>query len=191
MGKVRHLLQIRMNTPLRHLAFALALSFVFIFPASAQKVPVIEKTLANGMKLLMLERHDEPTVAGGWVAHVGSSNERPGITGIAHLFEHMMFKGTETIGTIDYEKDLEILAEQEKVRDQMREEEAKMRAAYRQGAVDDLMKPESKTPRWNELNKRFKELIEAERKVLVKNEFDQVYTKAGGSGMNAYTSQDR
>jgi len=122
---------------------------------------------------------------------VGSANEHPGITGISHLFEHMMFKGTEAIGTTDYQKDLEILAEQEKVRDQMREEDAKMRAAYRRGEVDDLMKPESKTARWNELNKRFKELIEAERKVLVKNEFDQVYTKAGGSGKNAYTSQDR
>ena len=66
-------------------------------PACAQKVPVIEKTLSNGMRLLLLPRHDEPTVAGGWVAHVGSANERPGITGIAHLFEHMMFKGSKNI----------------------------------------------------------------------------------------------
>src|ERR1700677_258009 len=90
--------------------------------AVAQKVPVKEVTLDNGMKLLMVERHDEPSVAGGFVAHVGASNERQGITGIAHLFEHMMFKGTETIGTTDYKKDLEILAEQEKVRDGMRAE---------------------------------------------------------------------
>lgn len=159
-------------------------------PLFAQKVPVTEKTLANGMKLLMVERHDEPSVAGGWVAHVGASNERPGITGIAHLFEHMMFKGTETIGTKDYQKDLEILAEQEKVRDGMREEEAKMRAEFRKGEIDDLMKPENKTPRWQELNKRFNELVAEERKVLVKNEFDQVYTAAGGSQMNAFTTED-
>ena len=69
---------------------------------SAQKVPVTEHTLPNGMKFLFLERHDDPSVAGGWVAHVGSANERPGITGIAHLFEHMMFKGTPTIGTKNY-----------------------------------------------------------------------------------------
>src|SRR5262245_32152359 len=86
--------------------------------ADAQKVPVIEKELANGMRLLMVERHDEPSVAGGWVAHVGSVNERPGITGIAHLFEHMMFKGTPTIGTKDYKRDLQIMEEQERVRDQ-------------------------------------------------------------------------
>src|SRR6266478_6470595 len=151
------------NFGIRNKLFALALVLHCAWPSAlhAQKVPVVEKQLSNGMRLLMLGRHDEPTVAGGWVAHVGSSNERPGITGTAHLFEHMMFKGTETIGTTDYQKDLEILAEQEKVRDQMREEEAKMRAAYRHGEIEDLMKPENKTPRWNELNKRFKELIEA------------------------------
>src|SRR5881409_2028970 len=99
-----------------------------VLPLHAQKVPVVEKNLANGMRLLLVERHDEPSVAAGWVAHVGSSNERPGITGTAHLFEHMMFKGTPTIGTKNYKKDLEIIAAQEKVRDQMREEERKMRA---------------------------------------------------------------
>ena len=52
-----------------------------------------EHTLSNGMKLVLVPRHLSPTVAGGWVAHVGSANERPGITGISHLFEHMMFKG--------------------------------------------------------------------------------------------------
>src|SRR2546422_8662874 len=119
----------------------------------AQKVPVVEKNLANGMQLLMVERHDEPTVAGGWVAHVGSSNERPGITGIAHLFEHMMFKGTPTIGTKDYRKDLEIINAQERIRDQIRQEERKMRAEYRQGKIDDLLKPENKTERYREIGR--------------------------------------
>jgi len=99
------------------------------------------------MRLLMVERHDEPSVAGGWVAHVGSSNERPGITGIAHLFEHMMFKGTPTIGTKDYKKDLEIISAQERIRDEMRQEEKKMRAAYRRGEVDDLSKPQNQSVR--------------------------------------------
>ena len=159
-------------------------------PLFAQKVPVKEVILDNGMRLLMVERHDEPSVAGGWGAHVGSSNERTGMTGIAHLFEHMMFKGTPTIGTTDYKKDLEILAEQEKVRDEMRKEEAKMRKEYRLGEIDDVMKPENKTPRWRELKKKFDELVLAERKVIVKNEFDQVYSAAGGTGMNAFTTED-
>ena len=128
-------------------------------PLGAQKIPVAEKTLSNGMHLLIVHREGEATVAGGWVAHVGSSNERPGITGISHLFEHMMFKGTPTIGTKDYRKDLAVIGEQELVREEMRQEEAKMRAAYRRGEIDDLLKPENKTSHYRELEKKFDELI--------------------------------
>ncbi|HXT11346.1 MAG TPA: pitrilysin family protein [Candidatus Angelobacter sp.] len=161
------------------------------FATHAQQVPVIEKTLANGMRLLMVERHDEPTIAGGWVAHVGSSNERPGITGIAHLFEHMMFKGTPTIGTTDYQKDLDILNEQEHVRDEMRAEERHMRAMLRRGDIEgDLLKPENWTPRYRELQKQFADLVQQERKVLVKNEFVVLLSREGASGVNAFTSED-
>ncbi len=170
------------------------LPFAFLFLTTAllqaQKVPVIEKYLPNGMRLLMVERHDEPTIAGGWVAHVGSSNEKPGMTGIAHLFEHMMFKGSHIIGTKDYQKDLEIIEAQERVRDEMRKEISKMREMYRRGEIDDLMKPENKTERYRELEKEFAKLIEEQRKVLVKNEFDQILSGAGGSSMNAFTSED-
>jgi len=157
----------------------------------AQQVPVVEKTLDNGMRLLLVERHDEPTIAGGWVAHVGSSNERLGMTGTAHLFEHMMFKGTKTIGTTDYKKDIEILAQQESVRDEMRTEERKMRAMLRKGDIEgDLLKPENWTPHYRELQKQFAELVEQERKLIVKNEFDVLLTREGASGMNAFTSED-
>ena len=142
------------------------------------------------MRVLLVERHDDPTIAGGWVAHVGSANERPGITGIAHLFEHMMFKGTPTIGTKDYKKDVEIINEQERVRDEMRAEEALLRRAWREGKIDDLNKPENKSERYKELEKKFNELITKQREVLVKNEFDRIYTTAGGSGMNAFTTAD-
>jgi predicted Zn-dependent peptidase len=169
---------------------AVFLFTALLLPLCAQKVPVIEKPLANGMRLLLVERHDEPAIAGGWVAHVGSSNERLGITGIAHLFEHMMFKGTPTIGTKDYKKDLGIIAAQERVRDEMRQEERKMRAEYRRGAIDDLLKPESKTARYRELEKEFNRLIAEQRDILVTSEFDRIYTGAGGSSMNAFTSED-
>lgn len=161
-----------------------------VLPAAAQKVPVIEKHFANGLRVLMVERHDEPTVAGGWVAHVGSSNERPGITGTAHLFEHMMFKGTRTLGTKDYKKDLEIIAKQEQLREEMRKEERKMRAEYRKGEIDDMLKPENKTARYRELEKQFNDLIAQQREILVKNEFDRIYTANGGARMNAFTTED-
>jgi predicted Zn-dependent peptidase len=163
---------------------------LLLVPARAQQVPVQEAFLSNGMKLLMVPRANEPNIAGGWVVHVGSANERPGITGIAHLFEHMMFKGTPTLGTKDYKRDLEIIAEQERVRDLMREEEKKMREAWRRGEVNDPFSLDARTERYKELEKRFNELLAEQREILVKNEFDLVYTRQGGSGMNAFTSHD-
>ena len=165
---------------------------LLLFPLllGAQQVPVKEHHLSNGMKMLLLERHDAPSVSGGWVARVGSVNERPGITGIAHLFEHMMFKGTPKIGTKDYQKDLKIISEQERVRDAMRLEERKMRAMWRRGEITDLQDPDQKTDVWKKLNEEFDKLMEEHRKVIVKNEFDRIYTANGGSRMNAYTSYD-
>ncbi|MBL9175652.1 MAG: insulinase family protein [Verrucomicrobiales bacterium] len=161
-----------------------------LVPASAQQIPVVEKHLPNGFKLLMVERHEEPRIAGGWVVKVGSANEQLGTTGIAHLFEHMMFKGTPTLGTRDAKRDLELIAEQERVRDLMRQEEASLRLAYRHGEISDLTSPGNLTPRYRELETEFRKLIDEQRALLVKNEFDRVYTTAGASGMNAFTSED-
>ena len=158
--------------------------------ALAQQVPVIEKSLPNGFNVVIVERHDEPSISAAFVVHVGSANERPGITGIAHLFEHMMFKGTPTLGTKDPKRDLEIIAEQERVRGLIREEERNVRAAWRRGEVEDVQKIESQTPRQRELGVEFKKLVEEQRALLVKNEFDRVYTAGGASTMNAFTSQD-
>ncbi len=153
-------------------------------------MPVVEKTLANGFKVLFVERHDEPSISAAFVVRVGSANERPGITGIAHLFEHMLFKGTPTIGTKDATRDLAIIEEQERVRGAMRAEESLVRAAWRRGEVDDPTKLENQTPRYRELEVEFKKLIDEQRALLVKNEFDRIYTAQGGSGMNAFTSYD-
>ncbi|MFM7808061.1 MAG: insulinase family protein, partial [Planctomycetota bacterium] len=83
----------------RILAFAAILTALLAQPARAQQVEAQEFKLANGMRFLLVPRTDQPNViAAGWLAKVGSVNERPGITGISHFFEHMMFKGTNTIG---------------------------------------------------------------------------------------------
>jgi predicted Zn-dependent peptidase len=159
-------------------------------PVVAQQVPVQEHELPNGMRVLLVERHDEPSVSGGWVAHVGSANERPGITGVAHLFEHMMFKGTRTLGTRNYEEDQQIIQQQEEVRSSIREEEAKLRAAWRKGEIEDPQNTDSKSPRLRDLEAQFDELVAAQRELLVKNEFDRIYTTGGASGMNAFTTTD-
>ncbi|HKC25270.1 MAG TPA: pitrilysin family protein [Thermoanaerobaculia bacterium] len=175
---------------MRRLAAPGLLLALLSLTAAAQRLEIQERTLSNGMRLLLVPRHEDPTVACGWVAHVGSANERPGITGISHLFEHMMFKGTRTIGTTDAAADLAVLEEQEKVRGEMREEESKMRASLRRGEIEDLTRPESATPRWRDLQKRFEELVVKERNVLAKAEFERIYTKEGASGLNAFTNQD-
>jgi predicted Zn-dependent peptidase len=159
-------------------------------PLQGQEVRVMETFLSNGMKLLMLPREGEPSFSGGWVAQVGSVNEHPGITGMAHLFEHMMFKGTPTIGTKDFQRDLEIMKEKDRLRELMREEEKKMRRAFRRGEIDDLYALENKTPRYIELDREFRELIAEQRQTLVANEFDRIYSTEGASGMNAFTSHD-
>ena len=179
-----------MTFPKRTLVAAAAAALLLGGPAAAQEVKGEEHVLPNGMKLVLVHRPDEPSVAAGWAAKVGSANERTGITGISHLFEHMMFKGTMTIGSKDPKRDLEIMAEQEKLRDEMRAEESKMRAAWRRGEIDDLMKPENRTPRYKELEAKFDALVKEQRELLVKNEFDRIYTKNGASGMNAFTSND-
>jgi predicted Zn-dependent peptidase len=171
-------------------AAAVLLTALVSPPALSQELKVEAHTLSNGMTLLLVPRHDEPVVSGGWVAKVGSANEHPGITGISHLFEHMMFKGTQAIGTRDYDRDQKLIAEQERLRALMRDEETKMRAALRRGEIDDLAKPENRTARYKELEKEFDALIKEQRDLLVKNEFDRIYTKQGASGMNASTNTD-
>jgi predicted Zn-dependent peptidase len=149
-----------------------------------------EHMLANGMRVLLVPRHLSPTVSCGWVARVGSANEAPGITGMAHLFEHMMFKGTHVLGTRDYELDARLIEAQEAVMEDMRAEISKLRAAYRRGDIDDITKPEAKTPRMKALEAQFDSLVALQRKNMVKNEFDLVLQKNGASRINAFTNED-
>ena len=160
-------------------------------PALSQQLDVVERTLPNGMKLLMVPRHDQPTISCGWLARVGSANERPGITGLAHLFEHMMFKGTTTIGTRDAARDAELNRLQDEVQAQVREEMSILREKQRRGEIADMMSPDARTPRLRELLAKFDALVKEQRALIVKDEMDKVYQENGATGLNASTSQDR
>ena len=72
---------------------------------------VVEHKLANGLTVLMVERHQTPVVSLNMTFGVGGVNEQAGQTGLAHLYEHMAFKGTRTVGTKNYEKERPILEE--------------------------------------------------------------------------------
>jgi predicted Zn-dependent peptidase len=182
-----------MNTLRRVQVVPLVLALLAALPAEAAEKPQInvqELTLPNGMRWLLFETHESPTIAAGWVAHVGSVNERPGITGLSHFFEHMMFKGTRTIGTKDIAQDLEIIEQQEKLRAQMRDEMEVMRERLRRGEIDDILKPENQTARYRELEKQFEALVQKQREIIVKDQLDQLYTSNGGEGLNAFTNHD-
>jgi len=154
------------------------------------QVPVEELTLDNGMRFLLVRRPEQTTVMAGWVAKVGSANERPGITGVAHFFEHMMFKGSRRIGTKDDERDQAVMREQEALQEKIRAQYRIQRERYRKGEIDDPFDPDARTPELVKLEEEFQKLVEAQRELMVKDEFDRIYTEAGGSGMNATTTTD-
>ncbi len=174
--------------------WAMGIAGLLALPATAAEAPQIaveELILENGMTWLLYEQHDSPAVMAAWTALVGSVNERPGITGMSHFFEHMMFKGTHTIGTTDIEADLRVIEEQESVREEMRAEQALMRKRLRRGEIDDLTKPEAWTERYRELNAKFDALVEQQREIIVKDELDRIYTSNGGEFLNAGTTEDQ
>ena len=176
----------------RRSVLLLALAALIGLPpaAVAQQLAVQELVLDNGMKVLMVPRKGDPNVAAGWVARVGSVNERPGITGISHLFEHMMFKGTRAIGTTDIEKDLRLQAQMDAVKAKIRVEEQDQFRRLRLGEITDLRDPKTRSAAHNALLAELAGLEKAQKDLIVKNEFDRIYTSAGASGMNAGTSND-
>jgi predicted Zn-dependent peptidase len=176
---------------MRH-AFALALALALAAPAAAQQVQPEELVLDNGMKFLLLQRTAQPnSISAGWVAKVGSVNERPGITGISHFFEHMMFKGTRTIGTKDAAKDAELNAGQHAVREKLRALVISTQyPRWKAGEIDDPWDPKNDTDEMKKLRAEQAKLIDEQRRTTEKDEFDSIYTKLGGSGMNAFTSHD-
>ncbi len=149
--------------------------------AQAQDLLKFEKrmtefTLDNGMKFLVLERHEAPVVSFHTYADVGAVDEVKGITGMAHLFEHMAFKGTRTIGTTDYKLEAKALAQADQAFEAMKLER-------RKGGRADKEKME-------ELQKQFAEAQKETQKYLVHDEFEEALVREGGAGFNAYTSQD-
>jgi predicted Zn-dependent peptidase len=175
---------------MKKISLSLLVLLLCAFVVAAQKVPVQEIALDNGMRLLLVPRKGDPNVAAGWIARVGSVNERPGITGLSHLFEHMMFKGTKTIGTNNIDENLKLMKEMDDVRAALRKEQEALILKARLGEITDTKDPKNRSERHKELLAKFDELSKREKDLMVKDEFDRIYTTAGGSGMNAGTSND-
>lgn len=146
---------------------------------------VVEQKLANGMTILMVERHQTPVVSLNMTFGVGGVNEQVGQTGLAHLYEHMAFKGTRTVGTKNYEKEQPVLEEWYRVGTEL---DQRQRDLARRGQE----KPNSPEDRAviEGLQKRFTELQEQAGQFVAGNEMALLYQRQGGVGLNAATGKD-
>ncbi len=154
--------------------------FFLLFPTT--NVPafdladrVYKTTLTNGIRLLVLERDVSPTVS-FYIRHrAGAVNEDAGRTGAAHMLEHMMFKGTTTIGTKDFETENRLRLQIEEIRTALKETIAK------EGE-------DSENARL--LYERLKDLQEKKNSLIVSNEIDRIYRERGGVDLNAATGYE-
>ena len=136
---------------------------------------VTEFTLDNGLHFIIVERNVSPTAHFFTLVDVGSANEPVGNTGIAHIYEHMVFKGSQTIGTTNYE-------EEKKYIDQMDD-------AYL-AWLNERNKFEPDEEKLEELWQQFEELQEKAGEFVVNNEFTQIIEREGATGVNAFASND-
>ncbi|MDQ3283649.1 MAG: insulinase family protein [Acidobacteriota bacterium] len=149
--------------------------------ASAQDLASFEKRTAvrkldNGLTVILLERHDAPVFSYATVVNAGSAQEVAGITGLAHMFEHMAFKGSDRVGTRNWEAERAALARVEETY-----------AAYDRARRAETNRDEAAI---QQAEKAWRDAMAEADKYVVNDEFSQVIDRAGGVGTNAFTAQD-
>ena len=127
-------------------------------------------TLDNGLKVYMIVNKDEPRIDAHVAVKVGSKNDPQETTGLAHYFEHLMFKGTKQLGTQDYAAEEPMLDKIEELFEVYRQttDPAERKAIYHE--IDSISYEASK--------------------IFIPNEYDKAMAAIGGRGTNAYTSND-
>jgi predicted Zn-dependent peptidase len=143
--------------------------------ASFEKRITMRK-LDNGLTVIVMERPEAPVFSFATIVNVGSAQEVPGITGLAHMFEHMAFKGTTKVGTSNYTAESAALAKVEETY-----------AAYDRARRDPVNHDAAKIAA---LDKDWKAAIDEAQKFVVPNEFSKIVDRAGAVGVNAFTNDD-
>lgn len=141
---------------------------------------VTEFTLPNGVHFIVVERHEAPVVSFHSYVNAGSVDDPSGETGIAHMFEHMAFKGTEAIGSTNYPAEKAALENVEHVYDRL--QQARRAAADQHGKGDPKV--------IDSLEAELHAAIEKANRYVIPNEYDRIVEANGGVGMNASTSED-
>jgi predicted Zn-dependent peptidase len=137
---------------------------------------VTEFTLPNSLHFIVMERHDAPVISFHTYVGAGSVNDPQGQTGIAHMFEHMAFKGTESIGTRNWPEERKALEAVEQVYDELE-------AERRKGVKADAS-------RISLLEAQLKMAIDRANAYVEANAFPRIIEQHGGVGLNAVTNLD-
>ena len=138
---------------------------------------VTQFTLPNGMTFLVIERHNAPVVSFHTYANVGAVDDPTGRTGLAHMFEHMAFKGTSNIGTKNWTLEKKALDAIEAVYNRL---DAERNKAFR-----------ADPKKIAALEAELKTAIEKADSYVESNEYDRIVESNGGVGMNAGTAEDQ
>ncbi|MEM9217933.1 MAG: pitrilysin family protein [Cyanobacteria bacterium P01_F01_bin.150] len=133
-----------------------------------------EFTLDNGMKFIVMERHQAPVVSFMTYVDVGAAEETDGQTGAAHYLEHLAFKGTDRIGSRDYSAEQTVLEELDQIFE-------KVQVAKQTGASEETIAT---------LTAEFEATRQKASSYVIQNQMPQIVQKAGGVGLNATTSAD-
>ena len=156
--------------------FSLVSSLVAAQDMASFEKRITVKKLPNGLTLLICERPEAPVFAFDTLVDVGSVQDPMGATGLAHMFEHMAFKGTDKIGTTDYAAEKPALAKVETAY-----------AAYISERDKTVGRDEAKL---KALEKAWKDATADADKYVVGNAFGKIVEQNGGEDMNANTSYD-
>jgi len=152
-------------------------------PAGAAKrapLDIKEITLDNGLRIYVAERSASPTFATMYQFGVGGASDPRGKSGIAHLLEHMLFKGTETMGTVDHAKEKPLMERLSRLWHELHIELDR---------EDDPFQPADQQ-KIDALREEIAQVSTEQKQYIVKNEYDELMTRAGSVGMNASTSHD-
>ena len=156
------------------------------FAQDSELFPVNEIILDNGLTVLVVERPAAPVFTGYFCVGVGSADERIGNIGTAHLFEHMMFKGSESVGTTNIEAEKDLWIKEDSIW-------ARIDEAMRRTRFIELNHPEQLEEHLKyieDLKTILDSLTSASSRYVVQNEFDEIYTRNGAAQFNAWTMYD-
>jgi predicted Zn-dependent peptidase len=162
-------------------------------PAAGQgayDLPIREHVFENGLRLLVLERPGDSRVAAKIFTDMGAIHEIPGQLGAAHFLEHLMFKGTETLGTTDWDAERPIRERMREVEAAYLAEKDRARNEIRQrGVMDDYRHAES-TPAMDSLWAELQELERQAARYRDSATMKRWYQAFGGSNLSATTEQE-